>query len=184
MITARLQIPRPDGLIEEVVLELPEGSKIDGFDLLDRFIARFGPGRKGVPETGSTPSQAGTGRTVAAAPPLHLPPAPERPAASLATKVPAVVRDTSRAAYDDLVASGKMSRQHRALVAFLKARPGRDWTRAELAEGIGWRINVICGRVNELLTPPFDALEEVGRRACLITGESANALRLVVPNQK
>ena len=178
MITARLRIPRPDGLIEEAVLELPEGGKLDGLDLLDRFIARFGPEREETTETGPTAGQAGSGRAGATAPPLHLPPAPERPAASLAAKVPAGVRDTSRAAYDDLVASGKMSRQHRALVAFLKARPGRDWTRAELAEGIGWRINVICGRVNELLTPPFDVLEEVGRRACLITGESANALRL------
>ena len=180
MITARLQIPRPDGLIEEVVLELPEGGKLDGLDLLDRFIARFGPEREKTPETGPTASQACAGRAVAAAPPLTPPQAPRQPAASLATKVPAGIRDTSRAAYDDLVASGKMSRQHRALVAFLKARPGRDWTRAELAEGIGWRVNVICGRCAELLHEPFAVIEELPRRNCKITKQSAHPLRLKI----
>lgn len=87
------------------------------------------------------------------------------------------VRDTSRDAYQELKHSGALSaQQHQVLVAIVMGNQA-DWTRQELARATGLGINAVCGRVNEMLRAPFEVLEEVGRRSCTVTGESANALR-------
>ena len=179
MITARLRLPG----LAETVLEIPEmAGRPDALDLLDAAIARIdgrdwravleaargaggGGGRVDTPNQG--PARAPGTASAALAPPAG---GRDTPGSG--------VRATSRDALHRMRASGRLTRQQAALVEFLKAHPGRDWTRAELAEGIGWRVNVICGRVNELLAEPFPMLCEVARRRCSITGESAMALRL------
>jgi len=88
------------------------------------------------------------------------------------------VRDTSQVAHAKLEASGRLTRQQRELVEFLQANRQRDYTRQELAQALGWGINVVCGRVKELLSGPFAVLEELPRRRCRITGEEAHPVRL------
>lgn len=87
------------------------------------------------------------------------------------------VRDASMIAYRVLEWSGRMTRQQRLVMDFLAANLQRDYTRQELSQATGLAINVICGRVNELMQEPFGLIEEIGRRRCRVTGESANALR-------
>ena len=80
-------------------------------------------------------------------------------------------------AYRSLEWTGRMTKQQRLVMDFFAINAQRDYTRQELANALGLGINVICGRVNELLKSPFTLLEECGRRQCRITGESANAIR-------
>lgn len=87
------------------------------------------------------------------------------------------VRDASMIAYRSLEWSGRMTRQQKLVMDFFAINPQRDYTRQELADALGLGINVICGRVNELMKEPFALLEEGDRRECRITGESAHALR-------
>ncbi len=117
--------------------------------------------------------EVGNGRDQAKAPPA---PATTPVAAALSEKSHGV-RDTSISAYRALEYSGRLTRQQRKIMDFLEANPQRDYTRQELGNAVGFGINVICGRVNELLSEPFALVEEVGRRECRITGETANALR-------
>ena len=87
------------------------------------------------------------------------------------------VRDASMIAYRSLEWSGRMTKQQKLVMDFFSINLSRDFTRQELVQATGLPINVICGRVNELLRPPFSLLHELGRRRCRITGESANAIR-------
>lgn len=87
-------------------------------------------------------------------------------------------RDTSIIAYDKVRVSGQLNRQQAALLTSMAA-VDRTFTRSELAQLLGWRINVVCARVNELLQEPFNRLQEVGRRRCAVTGETAHELKLV-----
>lgn len=80
-------------------------------------------------------------------------------------------------AYRSLEWSGRMTRQQKLVMDFFALNPQRTYTRQELANALGLGINVVCGRVNELMREPFVLLEECGRRECRITGESANALQ-------
>lgn len=90
---------------------------------------------------------------------------------------PHQVRDASMIAYRALEWSGRMTRQQKLVMDFFAINPQRDYTRQELANALELGINVICGRVNELRKPPFALLEELDRRECRITGESAHPLR-------
>lgn len=142
MIVVRYSIRQADGSLKTGALRVPPKTGDEGFDILERFIARFPPS--------------------ADAPPV----------------VPAGVRDTSRHAYAIHRVSGKLTRQQRLLVEFLSADRRRDYTRQELAQALGWGINVVCGRVNELLAEPFGALKELPRRACRVTSQEAHPVRL------
>lgn len=82
------------------------------------------------------------------------------------------VRDTSLMAYDSV----NLSLGQRRVVDFMKSRNQRDWTRAEIARDSGIPINVICGRVHELVGKKV--LEEWVRRNCRITGKQAHPVRL------
>lgn len=86
------------------------------------------------------------------------------------------IRDTSLIAYDRLRASAKLSRQQLAVTAFLAGILRRDCTRAELAEMLEMRLSSVCGRVNELRE--LGVIEELPRRRCRVTGESAHPVRL------
>lgn len=91
---------------------------------------------------------------------------------------PGGVRDTSMAAYRKAQASGKLTaQQHKVFTLFLQ-NSERTFTRSEAAEALKMRINALTGRINELITPPFDVLEECGKRRCRVTGETVNELRV------
>lgn len=83
--------------------------------------------------------------------------------------------DTSRDAFTIHRASGKLSGQQYALVAFLTAHKG-SWTRSELAEQTGIKLSAVCGRVSELLH--LGTLEELPRRRCGVTGSNAHPVQL------
>lgn len=59
------------------------------------------------------------------------------------------VRDTSLAAYWELQTGKAVSGQQAAVLENLAVYGGS--TRKYLAQSLGWGINVVCGRVNELL---------------------------------
>ena len=103
---------------------------------------------------------------------------PAKPTATVATALPgAGVRDTSMAAYRALHWSGKLTEQQREVLQLFDGGKQPNWTRQELARETGLGINVVCGRVNELLHEPIGVLEECGKRACRVTGEIVHALR-------
>jgi len=81
-------------------------------------------------------------------------------------------RAISKTAYQRLKASGKLGPQQ------LLVRRAIDWqsgTRAEIARRTGLRINVICGRVRELLD--LGVVREQSRLArCSVTGQNAHVL--------
>lgn len=81
---------------------------------------------------------------------------------------------TSRDAYYAL--GSKLGHQQQAIVAYLAKHCHRDFTRAELAHCMGYRVASICGRANELVK--LQMLTEGPRRRCAITGSSAHPLRL------
>lgn len=89
------------------------------------------------------------------------------------------VRDTSIEAYRAHRASGKMTAQQLVLVTHFEATPGLRATRQELARDLALGINVVCGRVNELLRAEPAVLVERGRKRCAVTGNDVNALELV-----
>ena len=86
------------------------------------------------------------------------------------------VRDTGLDAYSSAKASGLLSKQQAHLLAFFQQRPGRDFTRQEVATGIDWGINVVCGRVKELID--CGILVEKPRRMCNETGQPAHPVTL------
>ncbi len=86
------------------------------------------------------------------------------------------VRETSIEAHRKLKASGKLTAQQEAVMAWLRGRIG-DATRQEISKGSGIAINAVCGRVNELLE--VGELRETRKRKCRVTGETANALVVV-----
>lgn len=85
------------------------------------------------------------------------------------------VRDTSRQAHAKLKWSGKLTAQQEQLMAWLRAQSG-DATRQEIARGTGLGINCVAGRCRELLDT--GVLVENSRRACRVTKETANPLRV------
>lgn len=88
------------------------------------------------------------------------------------------VRETSRSAYRTLVASGRMTAQQLVVAEHFEGRPGLKATRQELARDLGLGINVVCGRVNELLRSEPAVLVERGKKRCGVTGNEVNALEL------
>jgi DNA-binding MarR family transcriptional regulator len=83
--------------------------------------------------------------------------------------------DTSRDAFSIHKASGKLTGQQYAIVAFLSTHKGA-WTRSELAEQTGIKLSAICGRVSELLH--LGPIEELPRRRCGVTGSNAHPVQL------
>ena len=84
------------------------------------------------------------------------------------------VADTSVAAFYAL--GPKLGQQQHAIVAYLAKHCHRDFTRAELAHCMGYRVASICGRAHELIA--IHMVTEGPRRRCAITGSSAHPLRL------
>lgn len=86
------------------------------------------------------------------------------------------IRDTSLIAYDRLRETGRIQPQEQAILRALYLSLGQAMTRAELAAAAGIRHSSACGRVKALLD--VGVLEELPRRRCRITGESAHPVRL------
>lgn len=148
----------PGAKIERI--EIPETK--DPFEVLEACIRRIDALAANEYQPAQVPAKATSGSAARAAP---LDPAR------------AGVRDASIIAYRSLEWSGRMTRQQRLVMDFFACNAQRDYTRQELASALSLGINVIAGRVNELLKQPFNLLEELPRRKCRITGESAHALR-------
>lgn len=87
------------------------------------------------------------------------------------------VRDTSRTAYAEQRASGRLNNTQQRIVDLLRAHPGRDYTRSEIGRALGLPINVVTGRVNELIHLKHMA-EERGKRACAVSGKVVYAVGL------
>lgn len=94
------------------------------------------------------------------------------------------------AAYRALEWSGRLAEQEQTVVDYFLRHPSPDgWTRQELARLVIWQgapmpINSVCGRVNKLLSEPFNILVELPeKKTCSVTRNRVNALALAVVDQ-
>lgn len=101
--------------------------------------------------------------------------APRAEAAPTSPGAVSHIRDTSHAAYDKLRATGKLGKQEQFIYDLVRGSGelNRDWTRQEIAYELHLGINAVCGRVHALIHE-HALLEERARRACTVTGETAN----------
>jgi len=83
------------------------------------------------------------------------------------------VKDTSIDAFLMLRGSQQDLNQRGKIYRFLSKRK-RPLTRQELSHAMHMPINIICGRVNELLKNNYVA--EADRRDCKVTGASAHPI--------
>ena len=85
------------------------------------------------------------------------------------------VRDTSRTAYAEQRVSGRLSHTQARIHDLLKRDPCRDFTRSEISRALGLPINVVTGRVNELIHLKHAAIER-GKRVCEVSGKVVYAV--------
>lgn len=83
------------------------------------------------------------------------------------------IAETSVIAYQDLKDSGALGNQQRLILAAVI--PGCRYTRSELADITGLPINVITGRVNELVKA--GRLDDGAPRPCRITKHTAKTVK-------
>lgn len=83
-----------------------------------------------------------------------------------------MVVDTSQMAYDT-IKHLLSEKQLQVLTVFIR-NPDRSYTNMELAEELGWSINRVTPRTNELRR--LGLLITVGKRACKVTGRTAYAM--------
>jgi hypothetical protein len=76
------------------------------------------------------------------------------------------VAETSKIAYQDHKAQGKVGRQAQALYEFMDENV--PYSRKELSKATGMELASVCARVNEMID--VGMLREVEKRKCLITG--------------
>jgi len=86
-----------------------------------------------------------------------------------------MVEETSLEAYFNIVEPLLSEKQVEVLRVF-KMHTDRSFTNMELADMLGWSINRVTPRTNELRK--IGALKTVGKRFCRITGNTAFALEL------
>lgn len=87
------------------------------------------------------------------------------------------VRDTSRAAYTEHKATGRLNNNQQRIVDLLMKNMGRDYTRSEIHRALNLPINVVSGRVNELIHVKHLVVEK-RRRECNVTGKTVYAVGL------
>lgn len=83
------------------------------------------------------------------------------------------IRETSRAAYQDLRESGRVTSSQQAILSAM--RPGRDYSLSELAAMTGIEKSSVSGRINELLASGQVVISRM--RACKITGKTVRATK-------
>ncbi len=87
------------------------------------------------------------------------------------------VRKTSRDAFHEIEASGRLSAQERQIMLWMHGQPkGKAYFRRELAALIGIPINAIAGRCNSLVAKGF--LEELESELDPVTGHKACPVRV------
>lgn len=178
------------------VIEIPE--TVDPFDLLAQIERRMFPKKsttpaaeKPVPRTSSRDAAAALPRPAgvrdadlfqnpegARVSPVESAAEQSVPVESAAGARPGGVRDTSKRAYKTLEWSGELTKQQAQILKALVESGASDMTRQELARASGVPINAVCGRVHELMNGPFAVLEEAPARACLVTKQTANPVRI------
>lgn len=80
------------------------------------------------------------------------------------------VADTSIEAYKEHKDEGLANRQASQILQWLQE--GKDYSRREIARGMGLELSSVCGRVNELMS--VGLLEEAPKRRCSITHKTIN----------
>lgn len=89
-----------------------------------------------------------------------------------------MVKDTSKSALRGV--GSKLTAQQFKLLDVM--RWGFTHTRKELARRAGLEINVVCGRVNELVN--MQCIGVLGKRKCSITGKEVEALYITALGHK
>ena len=84
------------------------------------------------------------------------------------------VAATSRRAYLEHEAAGKLSEQQLAILNAME--PGQGYSRSELAEMTGIRLSSVCGRVNEMLQ--VGILTVQATRRCSVTRRTINPVAI------
>jgi hypothetical protein len=85
------------------------------------------------------------------------------------------VTATSLEAFNSLRDSGKLTVRQQQVMAVIS--PGRDYSLHEISILCGLPINCVSGRVKELRDA--DKLEAGPRRACKVTSNKCNPVRLI-----
>lgn len=91
--------------------------------------------------------------------------------------VPKGVRETSRIAYHEYKGEGKLNRDQKKIVEFMKQFPKNDFSLQEIAKYTQLPINVVSGRCFELKNDLKEVIE-CNKRKCSITKKLITPLRL------
>lgn len=73
----------------------------------------------------------------------------------------------------------EFSHQEQRIMDFIKRHPTKAFTRREIAKAVGLEVSTTAGRVNALIHEK-NALEELPRRKCSISGVSSHTVMLKV----
>ena len=84
-----------------------------------------------------------------------------------------MIRDTSLAAYQRMIASGKRPPQWMIVFQAVN-RSANGLTRSEIEGNTGLKLAAVCGRVNELIKEGI--LSDTGTRKCRATKERAHVV--------
>ena len=85
-----------------------------------------------------------------------------------------MVEETSREAYE--LIKHLISDKQKEVLQVFKKHSDQSFTNMELANELGWSINRVTPRTNELRK--MGLLQTVGKRACRVTGNTAYAMEL------
>lgn len=85
-----------------------------------------------------------------------------------------MVEKTSKTAYE--VIKHLLGDKQQEIVAYMRKHSDQSFTNMELADGLGWSINRVTGRTNELRKK--GVIKRVGVRQCKVTGRTAYAMEL------
>jgi len=89
-----------------------------------------------------------------------------------------MIKTTSKQALAVLEQTGKAGIQRAKILKFMQNHPRKiGWTRQELSQRLLMPINVICGRVNDLIDA---GLEVDDKRPCMVTKSKVEVLRVVI----
>ncbi len=80
-----------------------------------------------------------------------------------------MVTDTSQTAYDNI--KHLLSEKQAEILKIFRRNKHKNWTNMELSDALGWSINRVTPRTNELRK--MGMLRTAGKRKCDITGNTA-----------
>lgn len=90
---------------------------------------------------------------------------------------------TSHAARSAVEENGGIGAGCERVMLYLHRYPNESFTRAEIAQGAGMKLQTVCARVRDLLDDPKCRIEELAARACTVTGNSSKPLRVAQHHQ-